>query len=71
MRILCVLLLATACKGADWHFEQPAAYLDARQQAWENFKTAQAPPGTCVSCHTGVGYILLRQALNENSPTAM
>lgn len=47
-------------------------YLDARQQAWADFKPAQSASGTCISCHTGFGYLLahkgdhpLRSALQK------
>jgi squalene-hopene/tetraprenyl-beta-curcumene cyclase len=71
MRFLSALLFVVCASAADWNFEKATAYLDARQRAWEDFKPAKAPHGTCVSCHTGMGYILLRQALNQPAPTAM
>jgi squalene-hopene/tetraprenyl-beta-curcumene cyclase len=71
MRLLPFLLFVSALSAADWNLEKATAYLDARQKAWEDFKPAKAPHGTCVSCHTGFGYILLRQTLHQPSPTAM
>ena len=51
-----------------------AEYLDARQQAWFAWPAANASGVTCVSCHTGVPYLLarpaLRRALGENAPTS-
>src|SRR5258708_4378103 len=71
MRFLSVLLFVISVPAADWNLEKATAYLDARQKAWEDFKPAKAPHGTCVSCHTGLGYILLRQSLHRATPTAM
>jgi hypothetical protein len=34
-------------------------YLDARQRQWGEFKPAQSANGTCISCHTGFGYLLV------------
>jgi squalene-hopene/tetraprenyl-beta-curcumene cyclase len=71
MRFLSALLFVISASAADWNLEKATAYLDARQKAWEDFKPAKAPHGTCVSCHTGLGYVLLRQTLNQSSPTPM
>jgi hypothetical protein len=71
MRFLSALLFVIVLPAADWNREKATTYLDARQKAWEDFKPAKAPHGTCVSCHTGLGYILLRQTLHQPSPTAM
>jgi len=71
MRLLAALLFVVSAPAADWNLDKATAYLDARQKAWEDFKPAKAAHGTCVSCHTGLGYILLRQALRQPSPTAM
>jgi len=65
-----VLLAAVALNAADWNIEKATEYLDSRQKAWEEFKPAKAAHGTCVSCHTGLGYVLLRQSLRQ-APTAM
>lgn len=60
--------------AGDWNARQAAAYLDARQKAWFAWKPAlNAAGGPCVSCHTGVTYLLarpaLRRALDEAQPT--
>ncbi|HYW48243.1 MAG TPA: hypothetical protein VE959_35595 [Bryobacteraceae bacterium] len=58
---------------ADWSPRLAAGYLDARQKEWFAWAPAQAPGGPCVSCHTGVTYLLarpaLRRALGETRPT--
>ena len=59
---------------AEWNPALAARYLDARQQEWFAWKTAQSADGPCVSCHTGLTYLLarpvLRRALHEAAPTA-
>jgi len=58
---------------AEWSAAAAARYLDARQEAWFAWKTAQSADGPCVSCHTGMTYLLarpvLRRALHEAEPT--
>src|ERR1044071_139264 len=67
------LLLAALPARAEWNPRLLARYLDARQQAWFDWKTAQSPDGPCVSCHTGMTYLLarpvLRRTLHEAQPT--
>jgi squalene-hopene/tetraprenyl-beta-curcumene cyclase len=59
--------------SADWSPRLAADYLDQRQQEWFAWKTAQTSSGPCVSCHTGVVYLLarpeLRKKLGETQPT--
>jgi squalene-hopene/tetraprenyl-beta-curcumene cyclase len=59
--------------GADWSPQLAAQYLDARQQAWFAWKPAMSPNGPCVSCHTGMTYLMarpaLRRALGQKQPT--
>lgn len=64
-----ILMLTLA---AEANLPKAVEYLDARQQAWGEFKPAQSASGTCVSCHTGFGYLLahkgehpLRSALQK------
>jgi squalene-hopene/tetraprenyl-beta-curcumene cyclase len=68
-----VLLAAASPVRAEWNPALAARYLDARQQAWFDWKTAQSSDGPCVSCHTGMTYLLarpvLRRALHESEPT--
>jgi hypothetical protein len=60
-------------RGADWNLQLAAEYLDTRQKAWFAWKSAASPDGPCVSCHTGMPYLLarpaLRRALGEREPT--
>jgi squalene-hopene/tetraprenyl-beta-curcumene cyclase len=68
-----MLLAAASSVGAEWNPALAARYLDTRQQAWFDWKTAQSSDGPCVSCHTGMTYLLarpaLRRALHEAGPT--
>jgi len=72
---LTIAMLVTAASPlrAEWNPALAARYLDARQQAWFDWKTAQSSDGPCVSCHTGMTYLLarpvLRRALHEAQPT--
>ena len=58
---------------ADWNPRLAAQYLDARQKQWFAWPPATASGVPCVSCHTGLPYLLarpaLRLALGENAPT--
>jgi squalene-hopene/tetraprenyl-beta-curcumene cyclase len=71
---LVVLLVATTSTlSADWSPEAAARYLDTRQKEWFSWKPALSADGPCVSCHTGMTYLLarpaLRRRLNESQPT--
>jgi squalene-hopene/tetraprenyl-beta-curcumene cyclase len=59
--------------AADWNPRLAAQYLDARQEKWFAWPTANASGVPCISCHTGVTYLLarpaLRRALGETQPT--
>src|SRR4051795_8593677 len=68
-------LISTAVPAlaADWNPRLAAQYLDARQKEWFDWPTANANAKPCVSCHTGMTYLLarpaLRRALYEDTPT--
>lgn len=76
IRITTTLAITSAIALAgDWSPKAAADYLDARQKAWFAWPAAQkGPEGPCLSCHTGLGYLLARpalaQALGENEPTS-
>ncbi len=75
IRIVTILALAAApgfC--GDWNPRLAADYLDARQKAWFAWPAAQkGDDGPCLSCHTGLSYLLARpalsRALGENAST--
>ena len=59
--------------GGDWNPRLAAQYLDSRQKQWFSWPPALASGVPCVSCHTGVPYLLARPALRlelgETTPT--
>jgi len=71
--VAALLLSCAPSIAADWSPEAAARYLDARQKEWFEWKPAQSADGPCVSCHTGMTYLLarpvLRQALHEKEAT--
>lgn len=74
--LLALAALLVSCApalAADWSPEAAARYLDGRQKEWFEWKPAQSADGPCVSCHTGMTYLLarpvLRQALHEQEAT--
>src|SRR5713226_3961317 len=72
---LAVLIALTSLPGfcADWNPRLVAQYLDSRQKEWFAWPRAMTPEGPCVSCHTGMTYLLarpaLRRELGESQPT--
>ena len=68
---LCVTSVTAAAD--DWNPQRAARYLDGRLEQWFAWKTAASPDGPCVSCHTGMTYLLarpaLRKRLGEAQPT--
>jgi hypothetical protein len=59
--------------GADWNPKLAAQYLDAREKAWTEWPMAMNSGVACISCHTGMPYLIarpaLRKALGQNQPT--
>jgi len=54
--------------GGDWNPQSAAEYLDSRQKAWFAWKPAHGSgtfAGPCLSCHTGLPYMLARPALRR------
>jgi len=56
---------ASAAFGGDWSPKLAAQYMDSRQKEWFAWPSANANGIPCVSCHTGVGYLLARPALSR------
>ena len=75
--VLAILAAALAVAGAatqtGWNPGRAADYLDARQKAWLAWPPANHSGISCMSCHTGLPYLLarpaLRQTLGEHNPT--
>src|SRR5215471_15022425 len=59
--------------GAGWSPRRAADYMDARQKEWFAWPRANGGAKPCISCHTGLPYLLarpaLRKALGEKEPT--
>src|SRR5450759_839965 len=70
---VCLALSLLPAGGADWNPRLAAQYLDSRQKEWFVWPRANAAAKPCVSCHTGVTYLLARpalgKALGEDTPT--
>jgi hypothetical protein len=62
---IALLVATTATLSADWNPELAARYLDGRQKEWFSWKPAMSADGPCVSCHTGMTYLLARPALRR------
>lgn len=50
---------------ADWNPRLAADYMDARQKAWFVWPRANASGAPCISCHTGLTYMLVRPELRR------
>jgi squalene-hopene/tetraprenyl-beta-curcumene cyclase len=73
-RIAVVLGLAVLpAIAGDWNPRLAAEYLDERQKEWFAWPAANNGAKPCISCHTGVPYLLgrpaLRKVLGEKEPT--
>jgi squalene-hopene/tetraprenyl-beta-curcumene cyclase len=59
--------------AGDWNPRLAAEYLDERQKEWIEWPRANGDAKPCISCHTGLPYLLarpvLRKALGEKEPT--
>src|SRR5689334_10732423 len=66
-------VVALSAREASWNPALAAKYLDDRQREWFAWPRAQSADGPCVSCHTGMPYLLarpaLRRVLNEGDLT--
>ena len=62
-RLVLGLMLASPPAFCDWNPQLAANYLDGRQKEWFAWPRANTAKGVCVSCHTGLPYMLARPAL--------
>jgi squalene-hopene/tetraprenyl-beta-curcumene cyclase len=63
---LALLTLAVApAFCADWNAQLAERYMDARQKEWVAWPIAMHSGVACVSCHTGLTYLLARPALRQ------
>jgi hypothetical protein len=51
--------------GADWNPRLAADYMDSRQKEWFAWPRANGGAKPCISCHTGLSYLLARPALRK------
>lgn len=58
-------MFAITLHAGDWESMLAAKYLDEKQKQWAEWKPAQAAGGTCLSCHTGLPYLIARPAVRE------
>ena len=65
LKAVFVILLAPLAQCADWSPRLAAEYLEGRQKEWFAWPAAKAPGGPCISCHTGMTYLLARPALRK------
>ncbi len=69
--VLALIVLPAVC--GDWNSKLAADYLDSRQKQWLAWAPAMRSGSPCVSCHTGLTYLLarpaLRHAVGETEPT--
>ena len=71
--VVCLFLAGLPAACAEWNPKLAAQYLDSRQQEWFSWPRANAGAKPCISCHTGVTYLMvrpeLRKVLGESEPT--
>jgi squalene-hopene/tetraprenyl-beta-curcumene cyclase len=71
--LLFLAISCATCLAADWDPKLAAKYLDDRQKQWFDWSITKSSSGPCVSCHTGLPYLLsrphLRKALAETNKT--
>jgi squalene-hopene/tetraprenyl-beta-curcumene cyclase len=74
MRVVLALAVCLPALAADWNPRAAAEYLDGRQKEWAAWPGSSLADGNkCVSCHTGLTYLMarpaLRRVLKESQPT--
>jgi hypothetical protein len=71
--VVAVASVVAPVRGDGWSPQLAAKYLDDRQRDWFAWPRAASPDGPCVSCHTGMPYLIarpkLRALLKETQPT--
>ncbi|MFN7924056.1 MAG: hypothetical protein U0Q16_28395 [Bryobacteraceae bacterium] len=67
-----IVFIACASAGAlvasGWDRAKAFEYLETRQQQWAEWKPAQKFGGACISCHTGLSYLMARRVISERQP---
>lgn len=66
IRLAALFLCALAAGfSQDWNPRLAERYMDSRQQEWVSWPVALHSGVACVSCHTGLPYLLARPALRQ------
>ncbi len=66
VRALALLFLVTApALSEDWNARLAAQYMDSRQKEWVAWPVALRSGVACVSCHTGLPYLVSRPVLRK------
>jgi squalene-hopene/tetraprenyl-beta-curcumene cyclase len=68
MSIRFAVVFALTCASAfcqNWNARQAEQYLDSRQKEWIGWPMAMHSGVACVSCHTGLTYLISRPALRH------
>jgi hypothetical protein len=66
-RLVAVAALTTfSALCADWSPQLAAQYLDSRQKDWFAWPVANTSGVPCLSCHTGMTYLMARPALRHS-----
>src|SRR6516162_5426864 len=58
-------LIAAPLFSEEWDARLAAQYMDSRQQVWTTWPIAIHSGVACVSCHTGLPYLVARPALRS------
>lgn len=67
IRLAAVLTLAAApAFCADWNARLAEQYMDSRQKEWAAWPNALVSGVVCVSCHSGLPYLVSRPALRQS-----
>ena len=61
-----LVLVAVPAVCADWNAALTAQYMDSRQKEWLAWPQAMHSGVACVSCHTGLPYLVSRPKLRES-----
>ena len=66
IRLAALLTLAIApAFCADWNAQLAEQYMDSRQKEWAAWPNALVSGVVCVSCHSGLTYLVARPALRQ------
>ncbi|MFN8061106.1 MAG: hypothetical protein U0Q12_18245 [Vicinamibacterales bacterium] len=70
-RYLCLLCLASwgsAVFASGWDAPKAFEFLEARQRQWAAWPSARKAGGPCISCHSGLSYLLASREVGDATP---